>query len=226
LRALLAPLKRLNFAPLRTLGAGAHPIIIPEIIFRKGGQEWGFEIRGMPEIRMSELYKELLIRPLKGEDRKFFTENKQHAQVWVKSLEQRRETLGKIAQYILKFQGEFLERGSSFLHPQNQKRVAELLGIHPSTLSRAIRDKYAQTPGGIVPLNFFFSHGNHGSLTAQNALKENIKNRIKNEDRDAPLSDEKMAQMLQREGIWVTRRTVAKYRALLHIPPANIRRYL
>jgi RNA polymerase sigma-54 factor len=226
LRTLLGPLKHLNFSPLKIISAAVNPVITPEIVFQKIDHRWRFEIRGMPEIKMSELYKELLIHPLKGEDRKFFTENKRHAQFWMKSLEQRRETLQKIAQYILKFQGDFLEKGSSFLRPQNQKQAAELLGIHPSTLSRTIRNKYAQIRGEIMGLNFFFSHGNHGSLTAQNALKENIKNRIKNEDKNMPLSDEKMAQMLQNDGIWITRRTVAKYRTLLRIPSANIRKYI
>jgi RNA polymerase sigma-54 factor len=119
-----------------------------------------------------------------------------------------------------------LENGSSFLRPQNQKQAAEFLEIHPSTLSRAIKNKYAQIPQKIIPLNFFFSHGNHGSLVAQQALRENIKNIIKNENKNLPFSDEKIAQMLQSEGIWITRRTVAKYRALLAISPANVRRYV
>ncbi|MDR2812530.1 MAG: RNA polymerase factor sigma-54 [Puniceicoccales bacterium] len=226
LRALLAPLKLLNFAPLKTITPHANPFIVPEIIFQKVDGEWTFAVNGIPEIRMSDLYKELLIRPLKGIDRKFFTENKQHAQFLIKSLQQRQNTLQKIAQYILKFQSDFLENGADCLHPQNQKQVAEFLGIHPATLSRAIQNKYAQIPRRIIPLNFFFSHGNHGSLVAQNALKETIKNIIENENKNLPLSDEKIAQILQKKGIWIMRRTVAKYRALLALPPANVRRYL
>jgi RNA polymerase sigma-54 factor len=226
LRSLLVPLRRLNFTPLKIISSSLNPVIIPEIIFQKINRRWCFEIRGLGGIKMSELYGELLIRPLGGEDRKFFTQNKRHAQFWMKSLEQRRETLQKIAQYILKFQGDFLEKGNAFLRPQSQKQTAELLAIHPSTLSRAIRNKYAQIGGEIIPLNFFFSHGNHGSLTAQHALRENIRNKIKNEDRNAPLSDEKVAKMMKNDGIWMARRTVAKYRALLRIPPANIRKYM
>ncbi|MDR1907163.1 MAG: RNA polymerase factor sigma-54 [Puniceicoccales bacterium] len=226
LRALLVPLKLLNFAPLKTITPHANPVIIPEIIFEKIDNQWTFSIRGTPEMRMSDLYKELLIHPLKREDRKFFTENKQHAQFWIKALSQRRNTLDKIAQYILKFQVDFFENGRNFLRPQNQKQVAEFLKIHPSTLSRAIRNKYAQIPRKIVPLNFFFSHGNHGSLIAQHALRENIRNIVENENKNAPLSDEKIAQILQNEGVWITRRTIAKYRTLLAIPPANVRRYM
>jgi RNA polymerase sigma-54 factor len=226
LRALLAPLKLLNFAPLKTITSHANSIIIPEIIFQKIDGQWAFEISGIPEIRMSDLHKKLLIHPLKGADRKFFTQNKQHAQFWIKSLHQRRETLQKIAQYILKFQINFLENGTHFLCPQNQKQTAEFLKIHPASLSRAIKNKYVQIPQKIVPLNFFFSHGNHGSLIAQNTLKEKLKNIIRNENKNSPLSDEKIAKILQNEGIWVMRRTVAKYRTLLAIPPANVRRYV
>jgi RNA polymerase sigma-54 factor len=226
LRTLLAPLKLLNFAPLKTITPYTHPEIVPEIVFQKVDGHWTYEIRGTPEIRMNDLYKKLASHPLKREDLKFFTTNKQQAQFWVKILHRRRETLQKIAEYILKFQNDFLENGSNFLRPQSQKQAAELLGINSATLSRAIKNKYAQIPHQMVPLNFFFSHGNHGSLIAQNALRENIKNIIKNEHKNAPLSDEKIAQMLKSKGVWITRRTVAKYRALLAIPPANARRYV
>jgi RNA polymerase sigma-54 factor len=226
LRALLAPLKLLNFAPLKTITPHTTPPIAPEITFQKVDKEWTFTINGIPEIRMSDLYKELLIRPLKGTDRKFFTQNKQYAQFLIKSLQQRQNTLQKIAQYILKFQSDFLENGADYLRPQNQKQVAEFLRIHPATLSRAIQNKYAKIPRRIVPLNFFFSHGNHGSLIAQNTLKETLKNIIGNESKNSPLSDEKIAQTLQKKGIWIMRRTVTKYRTLLAIPPANVRRYL
>jgi RNA polymerase sigma-54 factor len=226
LRTLLAPLKLLNFAPLKTITPYTHPEIVPEIIFQKVDGHWIYEIRGTPEIRMNDLYQKLVVHPLKREDLKFFTTNKQQAQFWVKMLYRRRETLQKIAEYILKFQNDFLENGSNFLRPQSQKQAAELLGINPATLSRAIKNKYAQIPHRMIPLNFFFSHGNHGSLIAQNALRENIKNIIKNEHKNAPLSDEKIAQILQNEGIWIARRTVAKYRALLAISPTNVRRYM
>jgi RNA polymerase sigma-54 factor len=226
LRTLLAPLKSLNFAPLKMITPHANPTIVPEIIFKKTGCQWNFELRGLPEMRMSDIYKTLLIRPLKGEEQKFFTKNKQNAQFWIQSLRQRRETLGKIAQYILKFQSDFLENGHASLRSHHQKQAAALLHVPPSTLSRAIQNKYAQTPHGTVPLQFFFSHGNHGSLVAQSALRENIKNMIKNENKISPLSDEKIAQILQNEGIWIAQRTVAKYRTLLRIPPSNVRRYM
>jgi RNA polymerase sigma-54 factor len=126
----------------------------------------------------------------------------------------------------LKFQSDFLENGHASLRPHHQKQAAALLHVHPSTLSRAIQNKYAQTPHGTVPLQFFFSHGNHGSLIAQNALRENIKNMIKNENKISPLSDGKIAQILQNEDIWIARRTITKYRTLLSIPSANVRRYM
>ncbi|MDR0741103.1 MAG: hypothetical protein LBF34_05335, partial [Puniceicoccales bacterium] len=156
LRTLLAPLKLLNFAPLKTITPHTNPMIVPEIIFQKIDEHWICEIYGMPEIHMSDLYQKLATYPLKREDRKFFTTNKQYAQFWVKMLHQRRETLRKIAEYILKFQSDFLENGSNFLRPQSQKQAAEFLGINSATLSRAIQNKYAQVPNQIVPLNFFF----------------------------------------------------------------------
>jgi RNA polymerase sigma-54 factor len=226
LRTLLAPLKLLNFAPLKAITPHTDPVVVPEVVFRKVDGHWTCEIRGTPEIHVSDLYQKLATQPLKREDRVFVTTNQKRAQFWVKMLRQRRGTLRKIAEYILKFQSDFLENGSNFLHPQSQKQAAAFLEIHPATLSRAIKNKYAQIPHRIVPLDFFFSHGNHGSLIAQNALRENIKNIIRDEDKNMPLSDEKIAKMLQNEGIWITRRTVAKYRALFAIPSANVRRYM
>jgi RNA polymerase sigma-54 factor len=226
LRRLLEPLKHLNFAPLKIITNHTNPLITPEVTFKKMEGQWMFEIRGAPEIKMSNLYAKLLARPLKGNDHKFFTENKRHAQFLIKALQQRQETLGKIAQYILHFQKDFLDHGYASLHPQNQKQVAEFLHIHPSTLSRAIKNKYAQIPRGTIPLSFFFSHGNHGSLIAQNALRENIKRIIADEDSATPLSDEKIAQILQNQGIWIKRRTVMKYRTSLGIASAHVRRYM
>jgi RNA polymerase sigma-54 factor len=226
LRTLLVPLKLLNFAPLKTIMPNANPAIVPEIIFQKIDGHWSCEVRGAPEIRINDLYLRMFTHSSKREDRNFFTENKQQAQFLVKMLHKRRETLQKIAEYILKFQSDFLENGSDFLRPQSQKQVAECLEIHSTTLSRAVKNKYVQIPHRIIPLDFFFSHGNHGSLIAQNTLRESIKNIIKNENKNKPLSDEKIAQILQNEGIWIARRTVTKYRTFLAIPSANVRRYI
>jgi RNA polymerase sigma-54 factor len=225
LRTLLSSLKRLNFAPLQAIKGDINPPIMPEIIFQKIDNQWGFEIDTGLAVRLSDLYKRLLIHPLKGEDRKFFTEKKQNAQFWVNALGQRRKVLQKIAAYILQYQVDFLEHGSAYLRPQSQKQSAEILGIHPSRLSRIIYQKHAKTPHGIIPLKSFFTHGNHGSLVAQNALEENIKNIINNECKKTPFSDKKIAKILQDTGIWISRRTVAKYRSLLRIPPANVRKY-
>jgi RNA polymerase sigma-54 factor len=155
LRTLLAPLKSLNFASLKMITPHTNPTIMPEIIFKKIDRQWSFELRGPPEMGMSKLYKMLLIHPLKGEKRDFFTKNKQNAQFWIQSLRQRRETSGKIGQYILKFQSDFLENGHISLHSHPQKQAAAILHVHPSTLSRAIRNKYVQKPYETVPLQFF-----------------------------------------------------------------------
>jgi RNA polymerase sigma-54 factor len=226
LRTLLAPLKHLNFAPLKTITVQVNFPITPEIIFKRIDSQWTVAIRGMPEIRMSDLYKELLLHSFKRGEKKFFTEHQRHAQFLIQALQQRQSTLEKIAHYILQSQIKFLEHGSEYLCPQNQKQVATLLAIHPSTLSRAIKNKYVQIARDIFPLNIFFSHGNHGSLIAQYSLKERIKDIIRNEIKNMPFSDDAIARALQQDGIWLTRRTVAKYRALLRIPPANIRKYL
>ena len=151
-----------------------------------------------------------------------------HGAIWlIKSIEQRRITLYKIANVLVDLQRGFLDKGRQYLVPLNLKDVAERLDIHESTVSRAIANKYVQTPRGLYPLKFFFSSGVNnvtGKKISAEAIKKNIEDLIATEDPKKPFSDQKICQLLQQKGIKIARRTVGKYREELGIPAAVQRR--
>ena len=145
----------------------------------------------------------------------------------MKNIEQRKQTIMKTCQALVRRQTEFLDRGMDHLRPMMIKEIAEEIGVHPSTVSRAVASKYAHTPQGVYELRFFFSEavqGPSGSSTPLLLLKRRVKQIIAEEDTSRPLTDEQITAKLQGEGIEVTRRTVAKYREDLKIPSTHQRR--
>ena len=145
----------------------------------------------------------------------------------MKNIEQRKQTILRVCQCIVGRQGEFLEHGIEFLKPMMIKEIAEEIGVHPSTVSRAVSSKYAHTPQGVYELRYFFSEavqGPSGGGTPLLLLKRRVKKMIEDEDRSRPLTDEQITEKLQAEGIDVTRRTVAKYREDMRIPSTHQRR--
>jgi RNA polymerase sigma-54 factor len=145
----------------------------------------------------------------------------------MKNIEQRRQTIMKVCQSIVQRQMEFLDKGIDHLRPMMIKDVAEEIGVHPSTVSRAVANKYTHTPQGVYELRYFFSEavqGPSGAGTPLLLLKRRVKKMIEDENTAHPLTDEQITERLQKEGIHVTRRTVAKYREDMRIPSTHHRR--
>jgi RNA polymerase sigma-54 factor len=145
----------------------------------------------------------------------------------MKNIEQRKQTILKVCETIIRRQHDFLIQGIDALKPMMIKDVAEEVGVHPSTVSRAVANKYAHTPHGVFELRYFFSEavqGPKGGSTPLLILKRRVKKMIEDEDRSHPLTDEQITSLLEAEGIQVTRRTVAKYREDMKIPSTHQRR--
>jgi RNA polymerase sigma-54 factor len=182
----------------------------------------------LPELRISPYYRRLLKQSkLDPEGRRFLKAKLQSALDFLKALVQRRSTLRNITEEIVRSQHDFFEKGFSHLKPLRLKDIGDQLGIHESTVSRAIQGKYLSTPLGTLPYKSFFSarmETEEGGVESQKSLMEKVRGLILSEDPRNPLSDQEIASRLQKEGIRLARRTVAKYRELLKILPTHLRR--
>ena len=145
----------------------------------------------------------------------------------IRSLEQRKSTIQRIAQVIVDSQHDFLEKGIEYMRPLTMQQVADKLGLHETTISRAIANKYIQTPLGLFEFKFFFSCGyqtDEGEVLSSKSIKEKIRDLILGEESRKPLSDSKLASLLKKAGLSVAMSTVAKYREEMDIPPSNLRK--
>ncbi|MGO9086386.1 MAG: RNA polymerase factor sigma-54 [Candidatus Sulfotelmatobacter sp.] len=205
-------------------------LIEPDVAFIKHGDEWLVIMNDedLPQLRLNPAYKKLLTRDVNDKStRDYVKERYKSAIQLIKNIEQRKQTITKVCYSIVARQQEFLERGIDFLKPMMIKEVAEEIGVHPSTVSRAVASKYAHTPQGVFELRYFFSEsvqGPEGGNTSLLILKRRVKKLIEEEDPSRPLTDEQITRILQSQGIQVTRRTVAKYREDMHIPSTHQRR--
>ncbi|HUA14268.1 MAG TPA: RNA polymerase factor sigma-54 [Verrucomicrobiae bacterium] len=205
-------------------------LIEPDVAFVKHGDEWLVIMNDedLPQLRLNPAYKKLLARDGNEKStRDYVKERYKSAIQLIKNIEQRKQTITKVCYCILARQQEFLERGIDFLKPMMIKEVAEEIGVHPSTVSRAVANKYAHTPQGVFELRYFFSEsvqGPEGGNTSLLILKRRVKKLIDEEDPSRPLTDEQITRILQSQGIQVTRRTVAKYREDMRIPSTHQRR--
>jgi RNA polymerase sigma-54 factor len=205
-------------------------LIEPDVAFVKHGDEWLVVMNDedVPQLRLNPAYKRLLSRDGNDKDtRNYVKERYKSAIQLIKNIEQRKQTIMKVCYSIAARQQEFLEKGIDCLKPMMIKEVAEEIGVHPSTVSRAVANKYAHTPQGVFELRYFFSesvNGPEGSNTSLLILKRRVKKLIEEEDATRPLTDEQITRILQSQGIQVTRRTVAKYREDMHIPSTHQRR--
>jgi RNA polymerase sigma-54 factor len=182
----------------------------------------------LPNLRISNAYKDILGQVGSSQDvRQYIREKIRGGKFLIRSIHQRQQTIQKIANEIIGHQREFLETGPAHLRPLNMATVAESVGVHETTVSRAISGKYIATPHGVFELKFFFSHGvrtESGEDLSNNSVKNAIAELIKNELKTKPLSDDKLAKLLDGQGIKVARRTVAKYREALNILPSHLRK--
>jgi RNA polymerase sigma-54 factor len=224
-------IKHLDPRPgLRYSGPGARQVE-PDVTITKEGEDYIIQLNDedIPQLRLNAQYRRMLDRtqePSK-EVRNYVKERFQSALMLMKNIEQRKNTILRVCQSIVRRQIDFLDRGIDQLKPMMIKDVAEEIGVHPSTVSRAVANKFAHTPQGVFELRFFFSEavqGPSGSVTPLLILKRKVKKMIEEEDPAHPLTDEHITERLHAEGIQVTRRTVAKYREDMNIPSTHQRR--
>jgi RNA polymerase sigma-54 factor len=205
-------------------------LIEPDVAFIKQGDEYLVVMNDdeVPQLRLNSSYRRLLNRDVAEKDvRNYVKERYKSAIQLIKNIEQRKQTILRVCYSILDRQRDFLDHGIDQLKPMMIKEVAEEIGVHPSTVSRAVANKYAHTPQGVFELRYFFSesvNGPEGSSTSLLILKRRVKRLIDEEDPARPLTDEQITRILQSQGIQVTRRTVAKYREDMRIPSTHQRR--
>jgi RNA polymerase sigma-54 factor len=205
-------------------------LIEPDVAFVKHGDEWLVVMNDedLPTLRLNPAYRRLLAKDANDKDtRNYVKERYKSAIQLIKNIEQRKQTIMKVCYAIVGRQQDFLEKGIDQLKPMMIKEVAEEIGVHPSTVSRAVANKYAHTPQGVFELRYFFSesvNGPEGGATSLLILKRRVKKLIEEEDPTRPLTDEQITRILQSQGIQVTRRTVAKYREDMRIPSTHQRR--
>ncbi len=205
-------------------------LIEPDVAFVKHGDEWLVIMNDedMPQLRLNPAYKRLMTRDGNDRDTRNYVKDRYKSAIQlIKNIEQRKQTIAKVCYSIVARQGDFLERGIDQLKPMMIKEVAEEIGVHPSTVSRAVANKYVHTPQGVFELRYFFSEsvqGPEGGGTSLLILKRRVKKLIEEEDPSRPLTDEQITRVLQSQGIQVTRRTVAKYREDMKIPSTHQRR--
>ena len=182
----------------------------------------------IPRLRISNVYKELFAQgKIPAKDKAYFSEKMRAGRFLIEAIAQRQRTIEKIARKILVAQREFFEFGPSKMRPLTMSEVATEIGVHETTVSRAVADKYADTPHGVFGLRKFFNAGvatEDGNALANAGVREVLRSVLDSEPPQKPFSDEKLVAELASRGIRVARRTIAKYRALMNIPPAHLRK--
>lgn len=178
----------------------------------------------IPNVKLNQYYIEMYSESRDKDTRSFLKENIEKARVLVENLRSRKEIIFKVILSIVNRQKDFFLKGRQFLLPLKLKDIADELSIHESTVSRAIREKYIQTDQGIISLKSFFSTNVGNEDTSSNSIKDSLRKVIDAEDKNDPLSDDKIVRIFKNKGVSLSRRTVAKYRSQLNIPPAFVRR--
>lgn len=231
LRDVLALITSLNPQPGDIIDRTEPDYVIPDVIVRKHNGRWRVELNPeiAPRIRVNASYASLIRRADSSADNTYLRDQLQEAKWFIKSLQSRNETLLKVATRIVEYQQGFLDHGEESMKPLILSDIAQLVEMHESTISRVTTQKYMHTPRGIFELKYFFSSHvgtNEGGECSSTAIRAMIKKLIAAETPKKPLSDSKIAAMLGEQGIKVARRTVAKYREAMHIPPSNERKRL
>jgi RNA polymerase sigma-54 factor len=223
-------IRTLDPRPGRQYNREQSRLIEPDVVFIKRGAEWVVSMNeeDMPSLRLSRRYRQMLTA--EGTDKEvkdYVKERFRSALQLMRNIAQRKSTILRTCEVIVRRQQDFLESGIEALRPMMIKEVAEEIGVHPSTVSRAVANKYAHTPQGVIELRFFFSEGSNGPEGADTpllVLKRKVRKLIEEEDARHPLTDDQLTAVLQAQGIKLTRRTVAKYREDMNIPSTHQRR--
>lgn len=204
--------------------------VLPDVSVEKIGGDYTISLNGdqIPHLRISNTYKDLMAQDGNGNEVKDYIRDKiRSGKFLIKSIHQRQQTISNISHEIVKRQQEFMEKGSAALKPMTMVQVAEAVGVHETTVSRAISGKYMATPQGVYEMKYFFTPGYQtaaGETLSNTSVKEAIADLVKNEDPKQPLSDKEIVEILSERGIPIARRTVAKYRNELNILPSNMRK--
>jgi len=232
LKPVLDVVHRLEPKPGRIYRQERNQYIEPDVYVKKVEGEYVISLNddGLPRLRINSRYARMLEGNGLDPQVNTYLKEKMRNAVWLmKSIDQRQRTIYKVAKSIVGFQSEFLDQGIEHLRPMVLRQVAEDIGMHESTISRVVSNKYMYTPRGLFPMKFFFHSGvdsARGENVSSLVVKERIRKLIEAEDPAKPLSDSKVMKMLQREGIRLARRTVAKYREEMMIPSSDKRKKL
>ncbi len=231
LKAAIDLIQMLNPRPGDSITSNTAEYIIPDVFVTKNNGRWRIELNPdiAPKLKINNSYAELVKRADDSSDNNFLRENLQEARWFLKSLQSRNETLMKVATAIVERQIDFFEYGEEAMKPMVLNDIAESVDMHESTISRVTTQKYMHTPRGVFELKYFFSSHvstSGGGECSSTAIRAIIKKLIAAEHSRKPLSDSKITTLLKEQGIEVARRTIAKYRESLNIPPSNERKQL
>jgi RNA polymerase sigma-54 factor len=222
---------RLNPRPGQVFAASPQNYVLPDVTVEKVDGEYQIILNNeqIPHLRISNLYKDIIASGnTESSDVKDYIRDKiRSGKFLIRSIHQRQQTISNIAQQIVARQCDFLEHGPSHLKPMTMAEVAETVGVHETTVSRAVSGKYMATPQGIFEMKYFFTPGYQtasGESLSNTSVKEAILDLVKREDGNEPLSDNEIVEILRERGIPIARRTVAKYRTELNILPSHMRR--
>lgn len=230
LKEAMKVISRLEPKPGRQFGHSEVEYIVPDLIVDKIDGKYVVRMDDQgPRLRLSQYYLDLLNNPdkLSDSERNYIKSKIESASWLLETIERRRNTILKVAEAIFDVQKDALDKGFEYLKPLTLKDIADRVGVHEATVSRVVRNRYVQTPRGIFELRRFFSTGiskEDGEASSAVSVKELIKNLVDAEDPSNPLSDKEIQQLLAQKGLKIARRTVAKYRAELGVPPSNKRK--
>ncbi len=228
--AALEEIASLDPSPGRRFSDDNNRVVVPDVKVEKDGESWVLVMNNdyIPRLRLSSTYKDLIAKgKLSSSEKEYIQEKVRSGKFLISSIEQRQQTIERITRQILKFQNDFFEQGVSHLKPLTMNQVAETVGVHETTVSRAIANKYIDTPHGVFPLKYFFTSGyiaDGGEAISNTSIKERLSQIISTENQAKPFSDQEIVKILSERDIKIARRTVAKYREELGISPTNLRR--
>ena len=220
----------LDPAPGRRFADDANRVVVADVTVEKDGEEWKIILNQdyIPRLRLSNTYKELIAKgKLSKQESDYLREKLRSGKFIINAIEQRQRTIERITREIIKHQTEFFEEGVSKLKPLTMTQIADIIGVHETTVSRALANKYIKTPHGVFEMKYFFTSGyqsDAGESVANTSVKEMIADIVAGEDPGKPLSDQEIVGLLEAKGLKIARRTVAKYREELGLLPSNLRR--
>lgn len=229
-QAAIEEIGKLDPAPGRRFAEDNNRVVVPDVVVEKDGDEWKIHLNSdyIPRLRISSTYRELIAKgTLSKEERDYLRERMRSGKFLIDSIEQRQRTIERITREIIKAQTPFFEQGVSQLRPLTMTQIADIVGVHETTVSRAIANKYMKTPHGVFEFKYFFTTGyqaDSGAAVSNTSVKEMLADLVTLEDKSSPLSDQELVAKLAEKGLTLARRTVAKYREELGILPSNLRR--